>query len=157
MTEVIHTLYTNLSTEFVDKTVQKPCEITLPYPPSMNSYKKPGRITRTKTGKYYQARVNTEATKRFYWEVACRIRGEKAVQGLKSFGSATISVSVDLFPPDARKRDLDNILKVLLDSLQKGELFDDDYQIASLLVTRCAIVPEGKVIVRVSEYAHQRS
>ena len=127
-------------------------EITLPWPPNVNHYKKAGRMTRTKTGKYYQARVNTDETKHFYWQVWMAIHKE----GLKSFAGAAISVEIDAHPPDKRKRDLDGILKVLLDSMQKGGLYDDDYQIARLLVTRCPIIPEGQVIVRIEEYASCR-
>jgi crossover junction endodeoxyribonuclease RusA len=122
-------------------------EITLPWPPNVNHYKKAGRLVRTKSGKMYQARVNSDDTNHFYWQVWTRIQKE----GLKSFHSATISVEVDAYPPDKRKRDIDGILKVLLDSMQKGGLYDDDYQIARLLVERKDIIPNGKVIVRISE------
>lgn len=126
------------------------CEITLPWPPSVNHYKRAGRITRTKLGKYYQPKVNTEETKRFYWEVWVRIRAAMATEGVKSFCRATISVEVYLYPPDKRKRDLDNPIKALLDSMQKGGLYDDDVQIARLLVIRENIILGGQVIVRVA-------
>ena len=60
-----------------------------------------------------------------------------------------ISVEVDAYPPDGRKRDITNILKVLCDSLQRGGLFDDDYQIAKLLIQRKEIIEDGQVVVRV--------
>lgn len=120
-------------------------EITLPWPPSDNSHKKGGRISRTADGRIYQPRVNTLETKRYFYEVWFRIRKE----GIKSFGGATISVEVDAYPPDDRKRDITNILKVLCDSLQRGGLFDDDYQIAKLLIQRKDIIEDGQVVVRV--------
>lgn len=124
-------------------------EITLPWPTNVNHYKKMGRITRTKTGKYYQARVDSDETKQFYWAVWAAVR-EK---GLKSFDSATISVEVHAHAPDKRKRDLDGILKVLCDSMQKAGLYDDDYQIARLLVIRCdPDPPHGKVVVKITTY-----
>lgn len=122
-------------------------EITLPYPPSVNHYKTVGAVVRTKNGKIYQKRVNSVATKDFYWQVWARIRA----QGLKSFDTATISVEIDVHSPDKRKRDLDGILKVLLDSMQRGGLYDDDYQIARLLVSRKGIISGGQVVVRISE------
>lgn len=122
-------------------------ELTLPYPPSVNHYKKLGALITTRNGKVYQSRVNTDATKGFYYRVWFHLRS----LGIKSFDRATISVEVDVFPPDKRKRDLDGILKVLLDSLQRGGLFDDDAQIAKLLVTRKEIIAGGQVVVRVSE------
>jgi len=130
----------------------KSLEITLPWPPNVNHYKKAGRLVRTKSGKLYQARVNTDATKQFYWEVWCKVKAAMASEGVKSFNSAIISVEIDAHSPDKRKRDLDGILKVLLDSMQKAGLYDDDYQIARLLVTRMDNITHGKVVVRISEF-----
>ena len=125
------------------------CELILPWPPSDNSNKRAGRITRTRAGQYYQPRVNTLETKRYFYEVWLKIRQE----GLKSFGNVSLYVEVDAYPPDNKHRDLTNIIKVLNDSLQRGGLFDDDYQICRLLIQRMNIIPEGQVIVRV--YPHE--
>jgi len=125
------------------------CELELPYPPSVNHYKKIGRLVKTKSGKLCQWRVNTPKTKQFYFEVWTKLRVAFATQGLKSFQDSTISMEVDVFPPDHRKRDLDGILKVLLDSMQRGGLYVDDFQIVRLTVERKYIVPQGKVIVRI--------
>lgn len=122
-------------------------ELTLPWPPSVNHYKKIGALVRTHKGKIYQARVNTTSTTTFYFLVRQII----AKEGVKSFNRATIALEVDAYPPDRRKRDLDGILKVLLDSLQRGGLFEDDYQVARLVVTRKDTIPQGKVVVRVSQ------
>lgn len=77
----------------------------------------------------------------------------KASEGLKSFDDATISIEVVLclHPPDKRRRDIDNGIKIILDGLQRGGLIQDDYQISRLYVQRGDIIPHGKVIVRVSE------
>lgn len=124
--------------------------LILPYPPTVNHYKRIGRTIITKRGKILQTRVNTDATKRFYYEVWLKVR----VACLKSLGEALVSLEIDVYPPDKRKRDLDGILKVLLDSLQKANLFDDDAQISRLLVTRCSIIPQGKIVVRLKSYVH---
>ncbi len=123
-------------------------EVVLPYPPSVNTYKRVGRITTTKSGKKLQMRVNTETTKYFYWQVWMKCK----VKGLESFGEAVISLEIDVYPPDRRKRDLDNICKPAIDSLMRAGLFDDDSQIARLLVTRKAIIDQGQIIVRISHY-----
>lgn len=122
-------------------------ELTLPYPPSVNTYKRVGRLVRTKNGKIYQYRVNCSATTRFYYEVWMMTRGI-ALKGLKG---AVIGLELDVYPPDKRKRDLDNILKPTIDSLMNSGLFDDDSQIALLVVTRCPTIKEGKVVVRIRE------
>jgi crossover junction endodeoxyribonuclease RusA len=128
----------------------KACTLTLPWPPSVNHYKQPGRLTTTKTGKLYQTRVDTQETKTFYYNVWVKIYKLKLKEGLKSFHDATIVVEVDAHPPDHRKRDLDGILKVLLDSMQRANLYNDDAQIARLLVQRKDIIEGGQVVVRVS-------
>jgi crossover junction endodeoxyribonuclease RusA len=122
-------------------------EFTIPYPPTVNNYKRRGATRYTKTGKTYQSLVNTDATNRFYYETWVKIRSLNAV----GFAGATISVTLGVCPPDGRKRDLDNVVKPTLDALQRGGLFTDDYQIARLVVERKAIIkPYGQIIVRIT-------
>lgn len=127
-------------------------EITLPWPPSVNTYKRPGKLTVTRTGKIYQPRINTIETQTYFYQVWMKVRHLKATEGLKSFDSGTISIEVDAHPPDTKKRDIDNICKVLLDSLVHGKLIHDDSMVARLLVQRCSIIPKGKVVLRIEEY-----
>jgi crossover junction endodeoxyribonuclease RusA len=49
-----------------------------------------------------------------------------------SFGNVPISIKMEIQPPDRRKRDIDNIPKIVLDSLQGAGCFDDDSQIVEL-------------------------
>lgn len=126
-------------------------ELELPWPPTVNHYKSVGKLVRTKTGKLYQQRHNSDATKQFYWQVWSIIVALRTHKGLKSFHDATISMEIHAYPPDKRKRDLDGILKVLLDALQRAGVYDDDFQIARLYVERKNTIAEGKVIVRIEE------
>lgn len=127
-------------------------ELELGFPPSVNHYKRVGPITTTKSGKLYQKRINTAATNRFYWEVWVKVMGLKAQEGFKSFHSAMIlAIEVDLHYPDHRKRDIDNNIKIIFDSLVRSQLIPDDSQIARLLVQRKDIIPDGLVKVRVYE------
>jgi crossover junction endodeoxyribonuclease RusA len=123
------------------------CSLILPYPPSVNHYKKVGQIVRTKKGKLYQKRYNSPETQAYYYQVWMLVRQER----LKSFAGATISMQIEVCPPDKRKRDLDGILKVLLDSLQHAGLYDCDSQIARLLVIRKDIIKYGQLIVKVKD------
>jgi len=122
-------------------------ELTLPYPPSVNNYKRVGRLTKTKNGKLYQPRVNTNETNMFYFQVAMRVRDE----GLKIYRDETISLEVhmDVYPPDHRARDVDNIIKPCLDSLQRAGVIANDFQIARLVVQRCEIIPQGLIKLRI--------
>lgn len=117
-------------------------ELTLPYPPSVNHYKRVGRLTTTKNGKIYQPRVNSSATTRFYYEVWMKVRGMK-IEGL---GEADIHLDLEVYPPDKKKRDIDNILKPTIDALMNSGLFKDDSQISRLVVTRKSIMKHGQII-----------
>ena len=67
----------------------------------------------------------------------------------------SIFVTVDLVQPDNRKRDVDNILKCVLDSCEHGGAFTDDSLISKLLVTKYPPdgSKKGKVIVTIKDYA----
>lgn len=47
-----------------------------------------------------------------------------------------IKLSVYAYPPDKRKRDLDNVFKCLIDSLQHARIFPNDFQIDMLSIVR---------------------
>ena len=49
--------------------------------------------------------------------------------------SARFSVMVDYYPKDKRARDLDNLLKPILDALE-GQVFANDNQVDMLTITR---------------------
>lgn len=131
----------------------KEVKLELPWPPSVNHYKIVGKIGITKKGKIYQKRINSPKTNLFYLEVWEMIKSRMSREGFNSFDSETISLQVyiDLYPPDNRRRDIDNSIKVLLDSLVRGGLIQDDSQISRLNVQRMGIIPDGKVLVKVSE------
>ena len=62
-----------------------------------------------------------------------------------------LELLVEVFPPDTRRRDLDNVQKALLDALQRAEVYLDDSQIDRIEVRRGSVVPGGKVLVQVTE------
>lgn len=61
-----------------------------------------------------------------------------------------LRVDIDACPPDRRARDLDNLPKGILDSLQHARVIDDDSHIDVLTVTRREVIKGGRVIVTVS-------
>ncbi len=136
-------------------------EMTLPWPPSVNHYKKVGRIVKTKNGKLYQLRKDTDETKKFYFDVYMTYKNLNPSEWAKFANSETISfqLGVYLYPPSSLRYDLDNRLKVLLDSLVRAKVMKDDSQITRLYVEKCNIIENGKVIVRIQETfnAYQRS
>lgn len=126
-------------------------ELELPWPPSVNHYKSIGSVVVTKNGKTYQKRVNSVQTKRFYYEVWLAIRSGMATKRVEMLCDSTIALEVALtmHPPHNRRYDVDNFIKVTLDSLVRGGLIKDDSLIMRLYVEKCEMISNGKIIVRI--------
>lgn len=111
--------------------------IILPYPPTVNTYwRRSGRnIHISKRGrKYRQAVID-------------------AIEPLSiEMMTGRLAVAVMAYMPDKRRRDIDNILKSLLDSMNHAGVFEDDEQIDRLLVQRCGIDKPGRVEVLVKPF-----
>jgi crossover junction endodeoxyribonuclease RusA len=104
--------------------------LELPYPPSLNRYwrKYRDRIVLSAKGKEYRRAVGE-----ILWA-----SGRPKLAGL-------LKVQGVVHPPDLRKRDLDNTLKAIFDSLQAARLYDDDYQVAWLDIRRAEKRTGGEV------------
>lgn len=63
--------------------------------------------------------------------------------------AGSLEVTMWVYPPDMRRRDLDNIIKCVLDVGQKAGLFEDDSQIDVLHVYRCDPKFAGHVSVEI--------
>ena len=103
-------------------------EKELPYPPTINNYyvrSKYGAIFINQKGRSYRAAVQYN------------MRHEKPIEG-------KIKLHIDVFPPDKKKRDMDNLNKCLLDSLQNTGVIKDDYDIDQLSMTRRDVIQGGK-------------
>lgn len=113
-------------------------ELELPYPPSVNHYwrRVGARMLISRGGRAFRAAV-------------CAILAARGVRPI----AGPLELVIDVFPPDQRRRDLDNLQKALLDALAHGGAYHDDSQIARLTVQRQHVVPEGKVQVRLAALA----
>lgn len=108
--------------------------LTLPFPPSTNTYYRnlEGRTVISKKGRQYRADV---------YAVPDVHRAR--------LGAARLSVVVDLYPPDKRRRDVDNYNKGLLDALTAAGVWDDDSQVRRLTVEMHDAVKGGRCVVRI--------
>jgi crossover junction endodeoxyribonuclease RusA len=95
-------------------------KLTLPYPPSSN------RIWRNMRG----VMVKTQEARQYNLEVAVEARR----QGVKHPRSENVKIVLDFYRP-RRKGDLDNRIKILLDSIQ-GVGFINDSQIVEIHARR---------------------
>lgn len=110
--------------------------IRLPWPPSVNTYWRHvhSRTILSKKGREYREDVTSII----------------ADLGLGAFeGRDRLYVYISAFPPDRRRRDLDNLPKGILDSLEHAGVFPDDEQIDRLEIQRCDIIKGGFVLVRI--------
>lgn len=94
---------------------------TLPWPPSVNHY-----WLRTIHG---GMRISDRG-KAFRRQVA------DAIHATMPFGTDPVCINLELFPPDRRRRDIDNILKALFDALEHANVYANDSQICELHMMR---------------------
>lgn len=95
-------------------------EITLPWPPSVNTYWRnfDGRMIISARGREYRETVGDQMTL------------QKTVKHFKG----QLKVEIEAFRPDKRRRDLDNLLKATLDGLAHAGVYEDDSQIVDLRI-----------------------
>ena len=113
-------------------------EVTLPWPPSVNEY-----WHHTKTGQTYISPKGRAFRDEVIWE--CKARRVKPEPG-------RLAVVIRVCPPDRRRRDLDNLGKGVLDSLQHAGAYKDDSLIDDLRIYRGPIVEKGAVHVQIREH-----
>ena len=114
----------------------EPARYRLPWPPSVNNYWK-----RSKHGIYV-----TPAAKVFRQEVAIA-----AYAMNRPTLSGRLEVRITAHPPNARKFDLDNLLKSTLDALEGARVFHNDNQIDHLTIARADREPPGFLMVEIRE------
>lgn len=111
-------------------------KIVLPWPPSVNQYWRhpssgplAGRHLISEQGRAYRAKVTAHV-----WN-------EQQAHKLAD----RLSMAILCYPPDRRRRDLDNILKAALDALVFAGVMLDDSQIDRLAIERCAVQAPGRL------------
>jgi len=97
-------------------------EISLPYPPTVNTYYSVvrGRKILSARGRVFKR----DAVKHIL----------RWCQGPPSEGSVYLQILIT--PPDRRRRDVDNIIKPILDALTEAGVYGDDSQVVGLTVVK---------------------
>lgn len=121
----------------------KELTLSLPFPPSVNTYwrapnKGPlaGRHLISADGRKYQSAVSASIIEQYR-------RIPKPI-------TAELEVAITLFPPDARRRDLDNYNKALFDALTNAHVWQDDSQVKRMLVEWGPVTKGGRVEISIS-------
>ena len=114
--------------------------IVLPWPPSINNY-----------WRNYRGRTVISAKGR-QWKKDALV--ELIAQGIpRNRISCRLAVWIDQYPPDRRRRDIDNPVKVAADLLVSAEVIADDSLIDALSIQRHEPQAPGKFVIRIQEYA----
>jgi len=111
-------------------------ELTLPWPPSVNTYWRTfqGRMIISEKGRQYRK------------DVADQVLIQR---GSENF-AGKMRVEIQAFRPDNRRRDLDNLLKAILDGCTHAGVWVDDSNIVDLRIYWADTVG-GMVKLKVSE------
>ena len=113
-------------------------EFELPWPPSVNHYYRHvgPRVLISRDGRKYRERV------------VARFKNDRVAKY-----TGPVELDIELYPPDNRRRDVDNSLKCLLDTFTHAGLYGDDSQIQRLTITRREpMPPDGLAFVRINEW-----
>ena len=111
-------------------------QFDLPYPPSVNHY-----------WRRVGARTLISRQGRAFRESVCSLLALRRLHPLDGW----LKVHLQIFPPDRRRRDVDNIQKPVLDALQHAGVYHDDFQIVSLITDRMQPVQDGRLEVSITQ------
>ena len=121
--------------------VRREYAFDLPVPPSVNRYYR-------HVG--YRVLISREG-RRYRMMCVSRLAGS-----VEKF-TGPVRFSVDVYPPDRRRRDLDNLLKSLQDAIVHAGVMADDSLIKSLhMEMRDPVPPEGFVHVHIETLPAER-
>ena len=111
----------------------------LPWPATVNKYWRiwQGRVLISTQGREYRKTVQAKVFADF--------------EGQLPRWEHRLSVEILAYPPDRRQRDLDNLLKSTLDSLQHAGVYQDDSQIDEMTIFRRTVQKSGAIVVSVRE------
>jgi crossover junction endodeoxyribonuclease RusA len=114
-------------------------EFDLPWPPSVNNYYRHvgPRVLISRAGRKYRMMV------------VSRLTGSHKLVG-------RLSLSLECYPPDRRRRDLDNLLKACQDALVHAGVMEDDSQIRRLQMEMLEPIEGGLVHVRLETLPERR-
>lgn len=114
---------------------RKPLDLSLPYPPSVNTYWRRGKYGTylSKKGREYREAVIDR------------------IGHIEPLTADSLKVTLMVYPPDKRRRDLDNTFKAIFDSLEHAGVFLDDAQVKHIDAQMCGKIKDGGIVLRIEE------
>ena len=114
--------------------------LTLPWPPSVNTYWRNvnGRTILSAKGRAYRNNAHAAITQQGNPQLSASVR---------------LKAHITAYPPDRRKRDLDNLPKAILDALMYADVIHDDGAIDDLRIVRGSVEAPGRVEVTLEAIA----
>lgn len=121
--------------------------LELMWPPSVNHewVKARGRIILAPKGRTYRAYVVGKI-------LAMRSKGSLPQTTL----DGDLAMTMELYPPDRRRRDVDNYSKAIFDALTHAHLWRDDSQVTRQTVTVREPRAGGQVVLTISALEDER-
>lgn len=123
-------------------------KLTLPFPPSVNGYWRAPNKGALK-GRHLVSEAGRKFRKAAFASVVTQLNR------IPTPMVGELSVNVVLFPPTKQRRDLDNYLKALFDSLTNAKVWEDDFQIKHMEVSWGPVVPKGSAEITIHEFINE--
>ncbi|WP_394521681.1 hypothetical protein C1N60_08840 [Pantoea sp. SGAir0184] len=116
-------------------------KLTLPFPPSVNTYWRNTRkgVLISASGRSFRSNALADIMEQ--------------LRRMPEPITVNVAVSVILYPPDKRPRDLDNYLKAAFDSLTHAGVWVDDKQIKRFEVEWGPLTKRGKTEITINPYS----
>ena len=124
----------------------KQLKLWLPMPPSINHYygiKKNGQRYLKPKALWFRREV-------LFWVKKATFESYPSQPPCLFQPHEKLALQIIVYPPNKRRRDLDNLLKALLDALQAAGVFHDDAAIKDLRISFAEPVPVAGVSVQLS-------
>jgi crossover junction endodeoxyribonuclease RusA len=109
-------------------------DLTLPFPPSVNGYWRHNRGV-----------THISRRGRDFRDAVAEIISGLSIETILG----PMLIELTLFPPDKRRRDVDNYQKGLLDALEVAGVYNDDSQIVRLTTEKRPAEKPGRAEVRI--------
>jgi crossover junction endodeoxyribonuclease RusA len=114
-------------------------EHLLPYPPSVNTYwRHPSK------GPLAGRHLISEKGREYRSQVMAAIGQVEPMKG-------RLSIGIIAYAPDKRRRDLDNILKSLLDAITAAGVVEDDSQFDVIKIVRGEQMDGGAIFIKIQQ------